>query len=84
MLLHTFAHAMIRELALECGYSAAGIAERVYARSGDPRDRRVLYGAACHACLFAAETSCERGDHYLDRRLLVDTVVGTDAAFLPQ
>lgn len=139
VLLHTFAHAMIRELALECGYSAAGIAERVYARSGDqpmaglllytaapdsegtlgglvslgqrdrlgqiidqalyaarlcssdplcaehdPRDRRVLYGAACHACLFAAETSCERGNHYLDRRLLVDTVAGPDAAFLPQ
>ncbi len=35
VLLHTFAHAMIRELALECGYSEAGIAERVYARSGD-------------------------------------------------
>ena len=139
VLLHTFAHAMIRELALECGYSAAGIAERIYARSGDqpmagvllytaapdsegtlgglvslgqqarlgeliaqaldasrlcssdplcaehdPRDRRVLYGAACHACLFAAETSCERGNHYLDRRLLVDTVAGADAAFLPR
>jgi hypothetical protein len=139
VLLHTFAHAMIRELALECGYSAAGIAERVYARSGDdpmagvllytaapdsegtlgglvslgqrdrlgqlidqalnaarlcssdplcaehdPRDRRVLYGAACHACLLAAETSCERGNHYLDRRLLVDTFAGADAAFLPQ
>jgi hypothetical protein len=138
VLLHTFAHAMIRELALECGYSAAGIAERIYARTGDtpmagvllytaapdsegtlgglvslgqrdrlgeliaqaldasrlcssdplcaehdPRDRRVLYGAACHACLFAAETSCERGNHYLDRRLLVDTVTGSDAAFLP-
>jgi hypothetical protein len=119
---------MIRELALECGYSAAVIAS-VYVRSGnqpmagvllyaaasdregtlggqvslgqrdrlgqiiyqamyatrlcssdplcsepDPRDRRVLYGAARHACLFAAETSCEHGNHYLDRRLLVDTV----------
>lgn len=50
----------------------------------DPCDRRVLYGAACHACLFAAETSCERGNHYLDRRLLVDTLAGVDAAFLPQ
>jgi hypothetical protein len=139
VLLHTFAHAMIRELALECGYSASGIAERIYAREGehpmagvllytaapdsegtlgglvslgqrdrlgqlitqaldaarlcssdplcaehDPRDRRVLYGAACHACLFAAETSCERGNHYLDRRLLVDTVAGSEAAFLPR
>lgn len=139
VLLHTFAHAMIRELALECGYSASGIAERIYANSGEnpmagvllytaapdsegtlgglvslgqrdrlgalieqaleamrlcssdplcaehnPLDRHVLYGAACHACLFASETSCERGNHYLDRRLLVETVAGPDAAFLPQ
>jgi hypothetical protein len=35
VLLHTFAHAAIREFALECGYSAAGIAERIYARSGE-------------------------------------------------
>jgi hypothetical protein len=139
VLLHTFAHAAIRELALECGYSAAGIAERIYARDverpmagvllytaapdsegtlgglvslgrrdrlgplieqaldaarlcssdplcaeHDPRDRGVLYGAACHACLFASETSCECGNHYLDRTLLVDTVTGNDVAFLPR
>jgi hypothetical protein len=139
VLLHTFAHATIRELALECGYSAAGIAERIYASSGerpmagvllytaapdsegtlgglvtlgrrdrlgplieqaldaarlcssdplcaehDPRDRGVLYGAACHACLFASETSCERGNHYLDRALLVDTAIGSGAALLRQ
>lgn len=139
ILLHTFAHAAIRELALECGYSAAGIAERIYAQGGerpmagvllytaapdsegtlgglvslgrrdrlgplieqaldaarlcssdplcaehDPRDRGVLYGAACHACLFASETSCERGNHYLDRTLLVDTVTGGSTAFLPR
>jgi hypothetical protein len=29
----TFAQILIREFALECGYSAAGIAERIYARS---------------------------------------------------
>jgi hypothetical protein len=28
----------------------------------DPRDRGDLFGAACHACLFASETSCERGN----------------------
>jgi hypothetical protein len=33
-----------------------------------------LHSAACHACLFAPETSCERGNHYLDRSLLVPTV----------
>lgn len=137
VLLHTFAHVLIREFALESGYSASGIAERIYARSGDRsmagvllytaapdsegtlgglvslghRDRlgalieqaldsaRLcssdplcadhdplvhgrLYGAACHACLFSAETSCERGNHYLDRALLVDTVTGLDLGFL--
>ena len=32
-----------------------------------------LHGAACHACLLVAETSCERGNRYLDRSTLVDT-----------
>jgi hypothetical protein len=137
VLLHTLAHVLIRELALECGYSASGIAERIYARSGDtpmagvmlytaapdsegtlgglvslgrrdrlgglidqaldaarlctsdplcadhdPRDRGELFGAACHACLFAAETSCVRGNHYLDRCLLVDTIAGDGIGFL--
>ena len=137
VLLHTLAHVLIRELALECGYSASGIAERVYARTGeapmagimlytaapdsegtlgglvslgrrdrlgglidqaleaarlctsdplcadhDPRDRGDLFGAACHACLFASETSCERGNHYLDRALLVDTIAGGGTGFL--
>jgi len=31
--LHTFAQILIREFALECGCGAAGIAERIYARS---------------------------------------------------
>ena len=30
-----------------------------------------LHGASCHACLFASETSCERGNKYLDRTVLV-------------
>ena len=32
-----------------------------------------LHGAACHACIFASETSCEKGNKYLDRALLVPT-----------
>lgn len=137
LLLHTFAHALIREFALECGYSAAGIGERIYGRPGTPMAGVLLYtaapdsegtlgglvslgqagrlgplidqaldaaklcssdplcaehdptvhgrlsGAACHACLFAAETSCERGNHYLDRALLVDTLVHTGLGFFP-
>ena len=46
-LLHTFAHLLIRELALECGYSSASIRERVYAESGtSPMAGVLLYTAA--------------------------------------
>ncbi|MDF5755567.1 DUF1998 domain-containing protein [Spongiactinospora sp. TRM90649] len=137
ILLHSFAHALIREFALESGYSAAGIGERIYSGTGadpmagvllytaapdsegtlgglvtlgrrdrlgtligqaldaarlcssdplcsehDPREHGHLYGSACHACLFASETSCERGNHYLDRALLVDTVRDLGIAYL--
>src|SRR5690606_23310482 len=33
-----------------------------------------LHAASCHACLFAPETSCERGNKYLDRSVLVATI----------
>ncbi len=134
VLLHTLAHLLINELALECGYSAASIRERIYARATDdandamagvllytaapdsegtlgglvalaepatlarllvdqalrraalcgsdplcaehvPDDSEdVLHNAACHACLFVPETSCERGNRYLDRAVAVDTL----------
>jgi hypothetical protein len=132
ILLHSLAHILINELAIECGYSSASIGERIYScapgegpepmagillytsapdsegtlgglvalgqptelgpiveralgRAGlcssDPLcadhepDARMsaLHGAACHACLLIAETSCERGNRYLDRTFLVDT-----------
>ena len=137
VLLHTLAHLLIRELALECGYNAASIRERIYASdegsspqaglliytaaadsdgtlgglvelgkpenlgrllsqaleraqicSSDPlcsehnpENDRSLHAAACHACTFVAETSCERGNRYLDRALLVPTLERPDAAF---
>ena len=134
VVLHSFAHALMRGLSLECGYGAASLRERIYARddgddegesmagvliytaapdsegtlgglvrmgmpdelgrhidralreltlcSSDPLcadhapdiDGTTLHGACCHACLFAPETSCERGNRYLDRTLLVETV----------
>lgn len=136
-MLHTLAHLLIRELALECGYNAASIRERIYADTAgdvsqagiliytaaadsdgtlgglvelgkpenlgrllrqalnrskvcssdplcsehDPDKDRTLHGAACHACGFVAETSCERGNRYLDRALLVPTLEHADAAF---
>ena len=35
VLLHTFAHALMRHLTLECGYTAASIRERIYAQHPD-------------------------------------------------
>lgn len=45
--------------------------------SGDPTER-FLEGAACHGCLFVAESSCERFNRLLDRALVVPTI-GHDA-----
>ena len=45
------------------------------------RDGVSLHGAACHACLFAPETSCEKGNRYLDRAVLVNTVAEGGGAF---
>lgn len=138
VLLHTLSHALMREFALDCGYSASSISERIYSRAGtDPlagillytsapdsegtlgglvslgRSERLgelmrqalqhalictsdptcaehragdvgddhLHGAACHACLFASETSCERGNRYLDRGALVSTLATGDVPF---
>lgn len=135
VLVHSLAHALMRHLALESGYSQSSIRERLYAlppgveegpmagfllytaapgtegtlgglvASGEParlgrhleeafRDAALcasdplcadhapdleglaLHGAACHACLFAPETSCERGNRFLDRAVLVPLVSG--------
>jgi len=137
VLLHTFAHALIRQLAIECGYTSASITERIYSRNpaeGDPMAgvfiytaapdsegtlgglcslgepdklgrhiRRALekmslcssdplcsehtvsseklHGGSCHACSFLPETSCERGNKYLDRSVLVPTVERKHLAF---
>lgn len=136
-MLHSLAHALMREFSLDCGYNAASIRERIYAsQEGDPGmagiliytaapdsegtlgglvslgrpqelDRLLrqalersrlcasdplcsehdpskdgtLHGAACHACLFAPETSCELGNRYLDRSLVVPTFRTVGASF---
>lgn len=41
-------------------------AERLPASPAD-----FLHGAACHVCLFVSETTCERGNRFLDRRFVV-------------
>ena len=136
VMLHTLAHLLIRELALECGYNAASIRERIYADVEDGRDQagiliytaaadsdgtlgglvdlgrpenlgrllgqaldrahvcasdplcaehdpskdQSLHGAACHACSFVSETSCERGNRHLERALVVPTLETSEAA----
>ncbi len=143
VLLHSLAHALIRQFAIECGYTTASIRERIYSRPpggdrepmagillytaapdsegtlgglvalGDPKtlgrhldqaleamrlcasdplcaehepmkDGLTLHGAACHACLFLPETSCERGNKYLDRTVLVSTVESGKLAFFTE
>ncbi len=136
VLLHSLSHVLIRELALECGYTASSIRERIYADDGeepmagvllytaapdsegtlgglvslgepenlgpllrqaleraqlcssdplcsehDPRSDSSLHVAACHACQFASETSCEKGNRYLDRATLVPTLGDGDYAY---
>ncbi len=138
-LVHTLAHALIREMAMRCGYSAASLSERLYAWpatderppaagllivttasdsdgtlgglvalsekerlqqvvsgaleratrcSSDPICARrtpvdpedFLHGAACHCCVMASETSCERANRFLDRRFLID-LPGSELGF---
>lgn len=46
VLIHTFSHLLMRELALECGYSASSIRERIYASAPDDMAGVLLYTAA--------------------------------------
>jgi hypothetical protein len=44
-----------------------------------PKDKEeFLHGAACHFCLFLSETSCERTNRFLDRRLLLGLLTDPD------
>lgn len=140
VLLHSLAHALMRQIVLDCGYTAASVRERLYSRQpgedggpmagillytaapdsegtlgglvglGDPLSLgrhmqqalesmrlcasdplcaehrpdglgRGIQGACCHACQFAPETSCERGNRYLDRSVLVNTFAARGTAF---
>lgn len=139
--LHTLSHLLIREIALECGYNSASLAERIYPSDevlGDPRAGILIYtavpdaegtlgglvslaapdrfpglveqalerarwcssdplcgerepretsdelhAATCHACLFVSETTCERGNRFLDRRLIVPVGSRADLALWP-
>ncbi len=64
--------------------------ERAHYCSSDPlcghqaaAEVGLLNGAACHACLLVAETSCERANRYLDRAHVVETVAQLGASYFP-
>ncbi len=79
------------ELAPQIGRVMAAALERMRLCSSDPvctdhspsiyADDRALHGAACHGCLFVAETSCEMRNQFLDRRLLAQTIAGDTTGF---
>jgi MrfA Zn-binding domain len=136
VLLHTLAHALIRQMSLDCGYSSSALRERIYSSANpDPMAGILIYtattdsdgslgglvdlarperlepiitlaltdmrfcasdplcasgesgahanlnGAACHACLLIAETSCEIGNRLLDRAVLTGTLAGERMRF---
>jgi hypothetical protein len=140
VLLHSFSHALMRQFAMECGYTQASIRERIYSNNpgqsgvpmagillytsapdtegtlgglvslGEPQNMErhidaalescslcasdptcaehmpgygasTVHAAACHACMFSPETSCEKGNRYLDRSVLVPTVNRDNLAF---
>ena len=60
---------------------AAACASDPLCSEHEPGTDRSLHGAACHACLFVPETSCENGNRYLDRALVVPTFVGAGPAY---
>jgi hypothetical protein len=140
VLIHSLAHSLMRQIVLDCGYTAASIRERLYCKlpsenkgpmagfliytaasdsegtlgglvnlgdrislgrhvqqaleslrvcASDPlcsdhrpsTDGRGIHAASCHACLFSPETSCERGNRYLDRCTIIPTFAENSTAF---
>ncbi|MRH92823.1 DUF1998 domain-containing protein [Nocardia sp. SYP-A9097] len=47
------------------------------------KDSDILHGAACHICLFVSETTCERGNKFLDRRFVVPLGDHPELALFP-
>ena len=47
-------------------------------------EERFLAGAACHGCLLVSEPSCENRNDFLDRALVVPTVLGGGAEFFAE
>ncbi|HYN42176.1 MAG TPA: DUF1998 domain-containing protein, partial [Thermoanaerobaculia bacterium] len=53
-------------------------------RPDSGHEERFLSGAACHGCLLIPEPSCENRNDFLDRALVVPTVLGGGAEFFTE
>jgi Domain of unknown function (DUF1998) len=69
--------------ALEAGRLCSNDPVCAQHKPDDPYEERFRHGAACHGCLLISETSCEQGNEFLDRALVVNTIETTGAAFFP-
>jgi hypothetical protein len=71
---------IVRRALTDAGHCSADplCAERL---PQDPAD--FLHGAACHVCLFVSETTCERGNRFLDRRFIVPLTGDQDPVLTP-
>ncbi len=70
-----------RMLALAIDHARLCSSDPICAEHIPGEDEESLHNAACHACLFVGETSCERGNRYLDRAVLAETLAGTALGF---
>jgi glycosyltransferase involved in cell wall biosynthesis len=78
---------MIDELLAMALERAALCSNDPFCASHEPNselEKRYAHGAACHGCLLIAETSCERRNEFLDRALVVPTLIQHDAAFFTE
>jgi hypothetical protein len=50
-------------------------------RPNSSQEERFLSGSACHGCLLISEPSCENRNDFLDRALVVPTVLGPGPEF---
>jgi len=69
LLTHTFSHALMRQLTLECGYSGASLCERLYVRDENPE--------MCGVLVYTATSDSDGTLGGLQRQGLVDRIVPT-------
>ena len=63
VLVHSFAHMLIRQLTLECGYSSASLKERIYVATPDDVDENPDLGGEMAGCLIYTSTTDSDGSY---------------------